>query len=583
MIGTGLGPALVRAVTGLLRAAVTSWRRSLQLRVVTTTLLVSGVVVVLLGIVLLDQVTQGLLEAKVRVAFAEGNAGVRIAQSQLVASDATDDASLGRLLDELTVSLANRGGAAGLYEVVVLGNSNADNPLSTAGRIFGDEIRADSVPSRLSDYVVKNNRIARTYAELRYADGHSTPGLVVGAPVNAGNLGTYQLYYLFPLTQEISTIRIVERTLVFTGLAIVLLLAGVAYLVTRQVVTPVREAASTAERLAAGLLEERMATRGEDDLARLAMSFNRMAEALQRQIRQLEELSRVQRRFVSDVSHELRTPLTTVRMAADVLHEARGDFEPAVARSAELLQTELNRFEALLVDLLEISRHDAGAVVLEPEPTDLRAVADRVVEAAEPLAARRGSAITRRMPASPVVAECDPRRIERVLRNLVVNAIEHGDGRPIEVTVGGAEDAAAVTVRDHGVGLRSDEVAMVFTRFWRADPARARATGGTGLGLAIALEDTHLHGGWLEAWGAPGQGAQFRLTLPCTVGAELTSSPLPLQPVDGLPAVVPGVAAAGQPAQPCPALPALENEKAVDGHGSAASVEPTAGPVAGPS
>src|SRR5438045_7651792 len=126
-------------------------------------------------------------------------------------------------------------------------------------------------------------------------------------------------------------------------------------------------ARQVAERLAAGQLQERLRVTGEDDLARLATSFNQMATNLQRQIRQLEDLSRVQRRFVSDVSHELRTPLTTVRMAADVLHEARGEFDTATARSAELLQTQLDRFEALLSDLLEISRYDAGAAVLDAE------------------------------------------------------------------------------------------------------------------------------------------------------------------------------------------------------------------------
>ena len=126
-----------------------------------------------------------------------------------------------------------------------------------------------------------------------------------------------------------------------------------------------------------------------------------MASSLQRQIRQLEDLSRVQRRFVSDVSHELRTPLTTVRMAADVLHEAREDFDPATARSAELLQTQLDRFEALLTDLLEISRYDAGAAVLDVEPVDLREVVRRVVDAAEPLGrAQGGPSCALELPAS---------------------------------------------------------------------------------------------------------------------------------------------------------------------------------------
>ena len=125
----------------------------------------------------------------------------------------------------------------------------------------------------------------------------------------------------------------------------------------------------------------------------------------------------------------------------------------------------------------------------------------------------------------------DSRRIERILRNLVSNAIEHGEGRPIEITLGSNDSAVAVTVRDHGVGLRPGEAALVFTRFWRADPARARTTGGTGLGLAISLEDARLHAGRLEAWGALGEGSCFRLILPRQADATITGSPLPLSPL----------------------------------------------------
>ena len=132
----------------------------------------------------------------------------------------------------------------------------------------------------------------------------------------------------------------------------------------------------------------------------------------------------------------------------------------------------------------------------------------------------------------PAVAEVDTRRIDRILRNLVVNAIEHGEGKDVVVTVAGDEDAVAVSVRDYGVGLRPGESSLVFNRFWRADPARARTSGGTGLGLSISMEDTHLHGGWLQAWGRPGEGSQFRLTLPRRVGGSLRQSPLPLVPED---------------------------------------------------
>jgi two-component system sensor histidine kinase MtrB len=132
----------------------------------------------------------------------------------------------------------------------------------------------------------------------------------------------------------------------------------------------------------------------------------------------------------------------------------------------------------------------------------------------------------------PVVAEVDPRRIERILRNLVVNALEHGEGRDIEVRLAAGDGAVAVAVRDHGIGLKPGEASRVFNRFWRADPARARTTGGTGLGLSIALEDAALHGGWLHAWGEPGGGSQFRLTVPRNAGGEVHRSPIPLEPED---------------------------------------------------
>jgi two-component system sensor histidine kinase MtrB len=275
-----------------------------------------------------------------------------------------------------------------------------------------------------------------------------------------------------------------------------------------------------------------MAVRGEDDLASLATSFNRMAQTVETQISQLRELSRVQRRFVADVSHELRTPITTIRMAADVLHDSRADLPPELARSSELLQMQLDRFEALLADLLEISRHDAGAAALELEAVDLRNLATRVVEVAQPIAESRHSRLELELPDTAVIVDVDPRRIERVLRNLVVNAVEHGAGKPVQVRVAGGPGGVAVSVRDHGAGLRPGEAALVFGRFWRADPARARTSGGTGLGLSIALEDTRLHGGWLQAWGEPGAGCLFRLTLPWRVDEEITQSPLPLDPTE---------------------------------------------------
>ena len=290
---------------------------------------------------------------------------------------------------------------------------------------------------------------------------------------------------------------------------------------TRLVVSPVRVAARTAQRLSNGLLDQRMAVNGEDDLAALAASFNQMAENLQRHILRLEEMSRLQRRFTSDVSHELRTPLTTVRMAADLIYDERAEFEAPVARSAELLVAELDRFEGLLAELLEISRFDAGFAALDAEPANLVPMVERVVDRLGSVADRAGCTLELDLPTEPVVAEVDVRRVERILRNLVGNAIEHGEGKPVKIRLAAREGAVAITVRDHGVGLKPGEEKLVFNRFWRADPSRARQTGGTGLGLSISVEDARLHGGWLEAWGAPGQGAQFRLTVPTRAGDRL--------------------------------------------------------------
>jgi two-component system sensor histidine kinase MtrB len=326
-------------------------------------------------------------------------------------------------------------------------------------------------------------------------------------------------------------------------------------LVTRQVVRPVQQAAEIAERFADGHLEERMPVKGDDEVARLAESYNEMASSIQSQIRQLEEFGALQRRFTSDVSHELRTPLTTVRMAADVLFAAREQLPPALRRSSELLVDELDRFEALLADLLEISRLDAGMAELGAERTDMAAVVRRAVDAVRGLAEESGTPLELDVP-SGVYAEIDPRRVERIVRNLVANAIDHGEGQPIQVRLGADEHSAAVLVRDHGLGLRPGEAALVFNRFWRADSSRARRSGGTGLGLSISLEDARLHGGWLQAWGEPGRGAAFRLTLPRKVGVELDGSPLPLVPTDeplelpppATPAVAtePGTAALGE-------------------------------------
>jgi two-component system, OmpR family, sensor histidine kinase MtrB len=528
--------------TAPLHRAVTVWQRSIQARVVISTLLLSAVVVSLVGWVLLRQITVGLVESKTRSSVDEAARATTEAQSRLAVVNGNGngtDFDPGSQLTELVSTLVSRGSVQG-YEIVLSGpvTGSTGGLDSSAGTSSTPGVLTSSIPQRLRTDVEDSttDKTFHTYSTIRYADstGRSpVPGVVTGSQVSLpADGGTYTLYYLFPMTEQENTLSLVRRALVTGGGLLLLLVGGVTWLVARQVVTPVRLARRVAERLASGRLEERMHVRGDDDIARLGNSFNQMAASLQKQIRQLEELSRVQRRFVSDVSHELRTPLTTVRMAGDVLHDARRRFDPPTARAAELLQNELDRFELLLSDLLEISRFDAGAAVLDLEDVDLLDLVRRVVDSTRPLAERRGIRVVVRPGLRPCVAEADVRRVERIVRNLIVNAIDYADSADVIVLVEANDEAAALAVRDHGVGLKPGEAAMVFNRFWRADPARARTSGGTGLGLSISLEDAHLHGGWLQAWGEPGRGAQFRLTLPRRAGDPVRTSPLPLVPPD---------------------------------------------------
>ena len=513
----------------------TVWRRSIQARVVISTLLLSAVVVSLVGWVLLQQITDGLVHSRTDSAVNETTRATAEAQRRLSAANGNDfDAST--QLTQLVATLVSRGSVQG-YEIVLTGPIAGSSSGVAAGTGTSNTpgVLPDSIPQRLRGTVELGSpgTTSYSYTTIRYTDRPSVPGVVTGSQVTLpADGGIYTLYFLFPMTEQQDTLTLVGRALLTGGALLLVLVGGLTWLVTRQVVNPVRLARRVAERLASGRLEERMHVRGDDDIARLGTSFNQMAASLQKQIRQLEELSRVQRRFVSDVSHELRTPLTTVRMAGDVLHDARDRFDPPTARAAELLQNELDRFEMLLADLLEISRFDAGAAVLDLEDVNLVDLAHRVVESTRALAERRGTRVVVRAGERPCIAEVDPRRVERIMRNLITNAIDYADSRDVVVMVESNDEATALAVRDHGVGLRPGDAAMVFNRFWRADPARARTTGGTGLGLSISLEDAHLHGGWLQAWGEPGGGSQFRLTLPRRAGVRIGASPLPLVPDD---------------------------------------------------
>ncbi|SDF75478.1 two-component system, OmpR family, sensor histidine kinase MtrB [Pseudonocardia oroxyli] len=500
-------------------AALTAWRRSLQLRVVVSTLALSLAVVLVLGLVLQTQIADRLIQAKFDAAVLQAESARVVSERDLSGVDPDREGAQGTLnnaLDRLTNQSSAEAGAptAGEFRAAL-----------TTGAGSGPEISAGDLDAITNEQA---QAVASGALTTQYATVDGIPTLVVGQPVRTAGR-ELQLYLMFPLDAEQRTLGLIQSTLIVGGLVLLLLLAGIASLVTRQVVRPVKQAAEVAERFAEGHLDERMPVHGEDEVARLFESYNEMAGSIQTQIRQLEEFGALQRRFTSDVSHELRTPLTTVRMAADILYASRDELLPALRRSSELLVTELDRFETLLGDLLEISRLDAGVAELGTERLDMRHVVSRAVEAVRGVAEESGTPLVLDLPGD-VYAEVDSRRVERIVRNLVANAIDHGEGRPVHVSLAGDDHAVAVVVRDHGVGLRPGEAGLVFNRFWRAEESRARRSGGSGLGLSISLEDARLHGGWLQAWGEVGRGSAFRLTLPRTEGDLLESSPLPLQP-----------------------------------------------------
>ena len=512
------------------------WHRSLQLRVVGTTLVISAAMIAVLGFFLTEQIAQGLVLNAESSAKTQMLAGLNTARGQ---SDINTQPASGSDAETVMSQLSNvlqPSNTGSIRYYLAIGPSARLQAEPGFGAEWDTNVEKSSLPQTLLNNVAAEQEAAAPDGKpetlLYYAptgltlNGQTKPAIVVGAPL--GNW--YQLYYFFPLDNEQQTLQLVQTTLIGAGIALVLLLAAIASLVTRWVVLPVRHAAQAAQRVAAGRLEERMAVGGKDDLGSLASSFNDMAASLQEKLQELEELSKAQRQFVSDVSHELRTPMTTIRMAAEILFESREQLDPAAARSAELLQSQIERFETLLTDLLEMSRHDANVATLDAELADVSDIVRRSADDAQQLAERRGCRIEFRLPAQACMAEVDRRRVERIMRNLLVNAVEHGEGRDVVVTVAADRDTVAIAVRDHGVGLAPGEEQLVFERFWRADPSRARTVGGTGLGLAISLEDARLHGGWLQAWGERGRGSVFRLTVPREAGQPLVGSPLPLGP-----------------------------------------------------
>ncbi|MCP2637485.1 MtrAB system histidine kinase MtrB [Microbacterium sp. HD4P20] len=508
----------------------TLWRRSLRFRTLVATLGLTAVAVIIACVWMALAIQNDLFDSRKDQVLSDAAQARSAAQVTLDAAVQSDGVQLQNVMALATRTLTDQS-SSDLLAVFRIGPPvpNAPQDFSIGSFEPGDEVLTEAM--RTSVRANPERQIWQSVA-LPTGDGDTTPGIMVGQQLTVPGVASYELYLGYDLANAPQTLGFVQGTLWVVGIGLVLLIGAIAWFVLRSVTTPISEAADTSAQLAAGELGVRLPVRGEDELATLGRSFNAMADSIESQIKELAELSLVQQRFVSDVSHELRTPLTTIRLAADMINDQRDDFDPATARAAELLNAQVQRFELLLTDLLEISRYDAGSVQLDLEPTSLAHLAEDVIASMEQLAEQHGSDVRLVAPGGYSPVEMDPRRVRRVVRNLLGNAIEHGEGRPIVVTVDSNQHAVAIGVRDFGLGMKPEDVERVFDRFWRADPSRTRTIGGTGLGLSIALGDAKLHGGELAVWSGLGRGTHFVLTLPRRGIPLQGASPIAIDPGD---------------------------------------------------
>lgn len=499
-------------------------RRSLFLKVFTFSSITAIALIFSIGSNLFTRISNGIIEEKINSSIAEGSAAIQYANYRFIIGSVTNSATPQQLAEEVIKSTNVSAQESGRETILFSVSGNSEQGIPAA--LSSNYLEPLSVPNSLRNEVRIHEDVKWEQGTLKYSNGEQIEGIFIGQKIDVPRVGEYEIYVAFGFQAQRKSIDLIRNAMWGTGLLLITLLMMMATFVLRSIIRRVRAAAEIAEKLTSGELQQKMEEKGEDELARLGTAFNEMASTLASQITRLENLSKIQQRFVSDVSHELRTPLTTIRMAADVIHNARGEFDPNVSRSAELLLSQINRFEALLADLLEVSRFDANVSSVAMAKVDICEVVRKVGDELSHLAIEKGCPLQLHIPTDPVVIDGDQLRLERILRNLITNAIDHAEQMPIDISVVGNESDVSIGVRDYGVGLTAAQLSRVFDRFWRADPSRSRIRGGTGLGLAIAKDDAALHGGVIKVWGEMGKGSNFVLSIPRAYGAQLTSTPL---------------------------------------------------------
>ncbi|MEV5542077.1 HAMP domain-containing sensor histidine kinase [Saccharopolyspora shandongensis] len=391
-------------------------------------------------------------------------------------------------------------GRLGRHTVVVFGGLTAKDATYPAAEI-SEGLRA----------TVRNG----TQVVFQRVENQSTVLLVVGMPVLTTDEhfqrhpSGLEVYASFSFYDQERQIREFATNGWRTGAVAVPLAVIVAWLAASAVLRPVRRLRDGARSLARGDLTTRLPTRGSDELAELARTFNDSAASLEASVGELRRMEADSRRFVADVSHELRTPLAAMTAVNEVLDEEGAQLPGDAGTAARLISSETKKLARLVDDLIEISRFDSGAARLDRAETDLGELI------AGTLRTRQwGDRVEADLPPG-IVAEVDGRRVDVIVANLVGNALRHGEP-PVQVRLRSAGGQAVVEVTDHGQGLPEAVLPHVFARFYKADAARTRSEG-SGLGLSIAMKNAALHGGTIEAGNEPGGGAKFTLRLPLEV------------------------------------------------------------------
>jgi two-component system, OmpR family, sensor histidine kinase MtrB len=341
-----------------------------------------------------------------------------------------------------------------------------------------------------------------------------SPRLAVGVPLPAVRASYYEVFSLAELDR---TLRVLTGSLLAGAAVTVLLGTTLGRWVSGQALRPLADAGQAARSISLGRLDTRLDPDPDPDLRALAVAFNDMADALEQRIER-------DARFASDVSHELRSPLTTLATAVELLHARRAELPGSAGEAVDLLRSELDRFQRMVLDLLEISRLDAGVAELaleEVRPAELVRQAVRVARPVEDLATSNGPLLEVAVAdeVADVVVRADKRRLVRVVANLVENAESHGGGLA-GVSLVQAGDHVRILVDDAGPGVPESYRTRIFERFSRGPTAAGvrRDGGGVGLGLALVVEHVRLHGGqvWVEE--RPGGGARFVVELPVVPG-----------------------------------------------------------------